>query len=94
MSIFGFFNHRSELNKVTRATERAALGNVIYDLIAGYNDLSAKHVALLAHLDTADVAGIGNGNTAAFSPTARPVIATPEQRDAGAASFVYPRATI
>ncbi len=53
------------------------LGNLLFDLIAAHNQLKADHnalqaqyAALLAHLDTADVAGIGNANVATFGAAA------------------------
>jgi uncharacterized membrane protein YqiK len=67
------------LNTATKGTAEAHLGDVIYDLIAALNDLKAKHAALLTKLDTANVAGIGNNNTATVGSTVAPVM-TPEQR--------------
>lgn len=60
---------KNDLNHLSPAAYRAQLGQVIEDLINAHNDLRAQFVALLAHLDTANVAGIGNGNAAAYGPT-------------------------
>jgi hypothetical protein len=53
---------KDELNRSMNAAARARLGDVIYDLIN-------QHNALLAHLDTANVTGIGNANAATYSVT-------------------------
>jgi hypothetical protein len=52
------------------------LGNLLLDVITAHNKLVAdhdslvdQHNALLAHLDTANAAGIGNGNAAAYGAT-------------------------
>lgn len=61
------------LNNLTPGAKSAKLGQVIEDLIVNYNalqashaDLLTKYAALLAHLDTANVAGIGNANVATY----------------------------
>jgi hypothetical protein len=65
---FAFLNGLS-----TQAGVDLKLGNLLFDLIAAHNQLEAdfnalqsKYEALLAHLDTADVAGIGNANAATY----------------------------
>ena len=57
--------------------KRAAVGSVLTDLITGLNLLAAKydafvvkHNALMAHLDTANVAGISNTNAATYPAVA------------------------
>lgn len=72
--------NQDELNSMNPAARDAALGDCVNDLITNYNALQAfcvglqtKYAALLAHIDAGNVAGIGNGNTAAYgvaSPTA------------------------
>jgi predicted transcriptional regulator len=53
---------QDELNRSMPAATRARLGDVIYNLIN-------QHNALLVHLDTANVTGIGNANAATYSVT-------------------------
>jgi hypothetical protein len=48
------------------AAQAAKLGTTLYNLIAAYNGLEAKYLALLAHLDAANVTGIGNANVATY----------------------------
>lgn len=48
------------LNRCMPAAHDVQLGQVLADLIG-------QHNALLAHLDSANVAGVGNGNVAAYS---------------------------
>lgn len=55
----GLIDH---LNRCMPAAHDVQLGQVIADLIT-------QHNALLVHLDTANVAGVGNGNAAAYSVT-------------------------
>lgn len=59
MSINGTGNVQDELNRCMPAAKHAQLGDVLNDLITQFN-------ALLAHLDTANVAGISNTNVATF----------------------------
>jgi hypothetical protein len=51
------------------AANHAMLGTTIYNLINSYNVLEGKYQALLTHLDTANVAGIGNANVATYGDT-------------------------
>ncbi|HEY0205762.1 MAG TPA: hypothetical protein VGC15_16585 [Acetobacteraceae bacterium] len=70
----GHLDHEKRVNHASPAHESAKVGTVIVELLAAYNDLSAKYRALLLHLDTANVGGIGNGNAAAYAlvtPTLR-----------------------
>jgi hypothetical protein len=67
---------KARLNRMSPAAHEAHLGDVIEDLITNYNalqashaDLLTKYAALLAHLDTANVAGIGNTNAATYGST-------------------------
>ena len=60
---------QNRLNKLAPATMNAHLGDVIYDLINNYNALNTKYLALLAKLDTANVAGISNNNVATCGGT-------------------------
>ena len=62
-----------DLNGAMPASAKAKLGQTIDDLVQNYNALKADHdalvvkyAALLAHLDTANVAGIGNANAATY----------------------------
>lgn len=71
---------RHRLNHMNPAAWKASLGDVIYDLLNAYNDLAAKYNALLAHLDTANVGGIGNANVATFGESNYPSLAMPETR--------------
>jgi len=64
---------KNRLNRVSPGAKH--LGDVLEDLITNYNALQAdfaalktKYVALLGHLDAANVAGIGNGNATAYTP--------------------------
>ena len=70
---------QKKLNNATPGAREALLGDVIYDLVNAHNDLRAKYLALLAHVDAGNVTGIGNGNTAAYSPTL-PAVLLPEAR--------------
>lgn len=67
------------LNHMNPASFDAALGDCIYGLINAYNDLAEKYAALLAHLDAANVANIGNTNGASFGPS-YPSLQLPDQR--------------
>jgi hypothetical protein len=65
------------LDTLTPGAKSAKLGQVIEDLITNYNALQASYAALatkygtlLAHLDTANVAGIGAANAATYGVTA------------------------
>jgi hypothetical protein len=66
------------LNAIGRESgANVQLGTLLFDLIAAHNQLEADHntlrtqyEALLAHLDTADVAGIGNANAATYGTAA------------------------
>ena len=60
---------KRQLDKSHPAASNAQLGTWLYELSAQLTDLTAKHNALLAHLDTANVAGIGNTNAATFGET-------------------------
>lgn len=75
----GYINHQDQLNRMNPASAHASLGSVVYDLINALNDLHAKYVALLTHMDTANVAGLGAANAATYGPTLPPV-KLPEQR--------------
>ena len=75
----GYINHQDQLNRMNPASAHASLGSVVYDLINAHNDLRAKYEALLAHVDTANVAGLGTANTATYGATIAPVL-LPEQR--------------
>jgi hypothetical protein len=73
---------QDQLNRSSPAADHAKLGDVCADLIQNYNTLLASYVALaakyeslLGHLDAANVAGIGNGNTAAYGETATTAVA-------------------
>ncbi|SAK98716.1 hypothetical protein AWB80_07575 [Caballeronia pedi] len=64
---------KERLNRMSPAAHDARLGDVIEDLITNYNkmqasfaDLKTKYANLLAHLDTANVAGIGNTNASTY----------------------------
>ena len=63
-----------ELDHAMPAMSHAQMGTLIDDLITKYNNLVAQYNALLAHLDTANVAGIGNTNAANYSGSAAPVL--------------------
>ena len=59
------------------AAREAKLGMTLDQMITDHNALRADYVALeakfaalLAHLDTANVAGIGNANAATYTPAA------------------------
>lgn len=61
------------LNDSVPTMSDVKLGNLLFAMMAAHNQfkadfnaLKAKYAALLAHLDTANVAGTGNGNAAAF----------------------------
>jgi hypothetical protein len=67
----------SELNRMTPAARDAHLGQVVEDLLTNYNALQAtfatlqsKYALLLAHLDTANVTGIGAANASTYGVTA------------------------
>lgn len=59
----------SRLNRMNPAAHEASLGDVTEDLITQINALTAKYNALLAHLDTANVTGIGNANASTYGVT-------------------------
>ncbi len=63
-------NHQYRLNHFTPAAHDAHLGDLVYDLTNQLNALTAAYLALLAHMDTANVAGLGNANVATYSPAA------------------------
>lgn len=63
-------NVQDELNRSMPAAKDAALGDVLNDLITQHNALVVKYQALLAHLDVANVTGIGNANVATYGVTA------------------------
>jgi hypothetical protein len=80
---------QSALTKSHPAASKAKLGDVVYDLLAQNNalvaDLAAfrvQHNLLLAHLDVANVTGIGAANAATYGAAAATavVVKTPEQR--------------
>lgn len=60
-------DHRDQLNRMGPAAAHAHLGSVVYDLITNLN-------ALCAHLDAANVTGLGTANLATFG------VKLPEQR--------------
>lgn len=81
--------NQRELNGMNPASRDARLGDVCNDLITNYNILQASFVALqakyallLAHLDTANVTGIGAANVATYGApaTAAKPITTLEAR--------------
>ncbi len=51
------------------AASDVALGTFIYDILADVTALATAYEALLAKLDTADLAGVGNNNVATLSVT-------------------------
>ncbi|HEX7906769.1 MAG TPA: hypothetical protein VF534_01570 [Paraburkholderia sp.] len=64
------------LNNLTPGAKSAQLGQVIEDLLVNYNalqashaDLLTKYTALLAHMDTANVAGLGAAHSATYGST-------------------------
>ena len=80
--------NQSELNGMNPAARDAALGDVCNDLITNYNALQAsfaalqaKYELLLAHLDTANVAGIGNANAATYGAPAITAVQITELED-------------
>ena len=61
------------LNNLTPGAKSAQLGQVIEDLIVNYNalqashaDLLTKYAALLAHMDTANVAALGTAHASTY----------------------------
>lgn len=64
------FDPQQLLNDMTPGSRQAKLGDCIYNLINGYNALATKYNELLAHLDTANVTGIGNANAATYGEIA------------------------
>ena len=78
MAEAGLMSHRDRLNRLNPVAAKAKLGDVIYDLIAAHNALAAQYNTLLAHLDTANVAGIGAANAATYAAPAAVVL--PEKR--------------
>jgi hypothetical protein len=62
---------QSAINKISTATARAKLGDVVADLTTQVNTLTTQLNALLTKLDTANLAGMGTTNKATFgvSPT-------------------------
>ena len=78
MSNNGTGNVQDELNRCMPAASHAQLGDVLNDLLTGYNDLAAKHNALLAKLD-AD-AGVTDTNYAALESAAYTSLKTLAQR--------------
>ena len=69
MANAGFRNVQDHLNRMNPTAAEAALGDWLYALTNQFNTLQAKYNALLAHLDTANVAGIGNTNVATYGAT-------------------------
>jgi hypothetical protein len=65
------------LNRMTPGAYHAKVGDQVYDLTNGHNDLLAAYKRLLAKLDTANIAG--GGNAAAAGPVLAPVL-LPEAR--------------
>ena len=73
-----------ELDHALPAFAHVKLGTTLNDLITQFNlmvtqhnSLVTQHNALLAHVDTGNVAGIGNGNAAAYGvSTAAPPATT------------------
>ena len=60
---------QAELNTRAGPVERDAhMGDVLYDTLNAVNSLLTQFKALLAHLDTANVTGIGNANAATYAP--------------------------
>lgn len=70
----GTGNVVDELNRCMPAASHAQLGTLLQDLITNYNAMTTKYNALLAHLDTANVAGIGNTNAATYAAVAAPTL--------------------
>jgi hypothetical protein len=80
---------QKQINSSLPIAKKAHLGDVVYDLLNAYNTLVAAHNTLataynnlLAHLDTANVAGIGNANTSSYGNQATNLatVLLPEQR--------------
>lgn len=73
MSTYGG-NNQYKLNHSMPAAYEACLGDCINDLITQLNALTTAYQALLAHLDAANVAGIGNANVATYSASTQVTI--------------------
>lgn len=54
------------INTMTPGASMAGLGSLIRSLYDRLQQQETQYNALLAHLDTANVAGIGNANAATF----------------------------
>jgi len=57
---------QDQLNRAQPIFKHVGLGDILNDLITQLNAVTAKYNALLAHVDTANVAGIGNTNVATY----------------------------
>jgi hypothetical protein len=69
---------KSHLDKISPGSFDAELGTWLYEISAQLTDLQAKHNALLARLDSANLAGMGTTNVAAFGARLRNTL--PEDR--------------
>jgi hypothetical protein len=65
---------QSAINKLSTATSRAKLGDVVADLVKQLNTLTTKYNALLAKMDTANVTGLSNNNAAQCGAPATPIV--------------------
>ena len=59
----GYLDHEERINNTSPALADAKVGQVLRELIDGYNDLAAKHVALMLILDQADANGFTTTNS-------------------------------
>jgi len=62
-------NFKRHIDKAMPALDDAKLGTWMYEISAQLSDVTAKHNALLARLDAANLAGVGNTNVATFAST-------------------------
>lgn len=59
----------ARLNRMNPVASQAKIGDVTEDLITQHNALVAQYNLLLAHLDAANVTGIGNANASTYGVT-------------------------
>ncbi|WP_175787427.1 hypothetical protein [Burkholderia anthina] len=64
---------QANLNNASPAAADAKLGDVQNDLITAFNALLSQYQALLAHLDVANVTGIGSANASTYGANLQPV---------------------
>lgn len=57
---------QQKINRMTPAAADVGLGDTVEEIITKFNALQASFQSLLAHLDTANVTGIGNQNAANY----------------------------